>query len=154
MLRYLPALCLLFAAWTSVKASDFNIEDESLRPLPAAALTVLRAHIATTEYKECATGEFVGTNVDLAGRGRKVDWIAKTADGCAWGASTAKIWILERQANAYRLVLYTGGQVVDLHKEKSRKLRNLTVASGNAGHYAETLFKFNGTEYVGFPTRR
>jgi hypothetical protein len=137
----------------SAYASDFNIEDDTLSPLPAAALTAVRAHTRTTDYRECADGEFVGAAVDLTGDGRKVDWVAKTADGCAWGAATAVIWVLKREGNAYRVVLYDGGQVVSLKNAKSHSLRDLEIASGTAGHHSETHFKFNGKTYVQFKSR-
>jgi len=151
--RILLAIALTF--WIgSVFAWDFNIEDVTLSPLPLAALTAVRAHTRTTDYRECADGKFIGAAVDLTGDRRKVDWIAKTADGCAWGAATAIIWILKREGNAYRVVLYYGGQVVSLKSEKSHTLRDLEIASGTAGHYSETYFKFDGRAYTQFNSRQ
>ena len=147
---YFPRVTALLVVSTAlpVYAGDgFGIEDENLRPLPPAVATALRAHVRKTDYKECAQGEFVGSSVDLQGRGRKLDWIAKTADGCAWGAATAKIWVLKRDKIRYRVVLDSGGQGVVLLNSKANGLRNLTMPSGTAGQYSDALLKFNGRRY-------
>jgi hypothetical protein len=148
------ALFFLIFVWCgSANASDFNIEDDTLLPLPPTALTAVRAHAMTTDYHECAAGEFIGAAVDLAGEGRKLDWVAKTADGCAWGASSAVIWVLRHEGATYRVVLYNGGQVVSLTDKKSNTLRDLEIASFTAGHYSETYFKFDGKRYKEFKSR-
>jgi len=141
---------ILGALLGSAHAADFSIEDESLRPVPAAVARALRVQIRGTDYKECAMGKFVGAAVDLTGDGREDGWIAKTADGCAWGAASAKIWVLKKERNAYRMVLYYGGQGVTLQKSKTNSLRDLVIASGTAGHYGETAFKFDGRQYKEF----
>jgi hypothetical protein len=63
----------------------FGSEDETQRPLPPEALSAVRVHVKTTQYSDCAAGQFVGSAVNLTGRGQSNDWIAKTEDGCAWG---------------------------------------------------------------------
>ena len=131
-----------------VHADDgFGIEDENLRAVPPAVATALRVHVRKTDYKDCAQGEFVGSAVDLEGSGRKLDWIAKTADGCAWGAATAKIWILKNEKTHYRVVLDDGGQGVVLSNSKTNGLRDLTMPSDTAGHYSDALIKFDGVRY-------
>lgn len=156
MTRFLATASLSIAASLCVAASvaqaadAFGIEDDALRPVPAAAASALRAHVASTDYKDCAAGDFAGMSVNLAGRGRGDDWIAKTADGCAWGTATAKIWIVRKERGAYRLVLDYGGQGVVLRKATTNGLRDLTVFSGTAGHYAEAVFKFDGRSYQQF----
>lgn len=131
-----------------VHAQDgFGIEDDNLQPVPPAVATALRAHVRNTDYKECADGEFVGSAVDLSGTGKKLDWIAKTADGCAWGANTAKIWILRNEQMRYRVVLDAGGQGVVLLNAKTKGLRDLNMPSGAAGHYSDSLLKFDGRRY-------
>ncbi|GAB2864244.1 hypothetical protein GCM10027277_36220 [Pseudoduganella ginsengisoli] len=142
------ALCSVLNA--AHAADVFGIEDENLQPVPPAVAAALRAHVRKTEYRECAQGDFVGSAVDLQGQGRNQDWIAKTADGCAWGAATAKIWILKHDMPRYRVVLDTGGHGVDLLKSTSHGLRNLSVSSGTAGHYSDALLKFNGRRYKVF----
>jgi hypothetical protein len=129
---------------------DFGIEDENLRRVPPAVASALRAHVRQTDYKDCAQGEFVGSAVDLNGSGRKLDWIAKTANGCAWGAATAKIWILKNEKNHYRVVLDNGGQAVVLSNSKTNGLRDLSMPSGTAGHYSDSLLKFDGSRYKVF----
>lgn len=129
---------------------DFGIEDDNLRRVPPAVASALRAHLRKTDYKDCAQGEFVGSSVDLDGGGHKLDWIAKTADGCAWGAATAKIWILKKYENRYRVVLDTGGQVVFMLNSKTNGLRDFTMPSGTAGHYSDALLKFDGLRYKVF----
>lgn len=138
---------ILGAMLSSGHAADFSIEDESLRPVPAAVARALRVQIRGTDYKECARGKFIGALADLTGNGRNDGWIAKTADGCAWGAATAKIWILKKEQNEYRVVLYYGGQGVILQNSKTNGLRDLVIGSGTTGHYGETAFKFNGRQY-------
>jgi len=128
----------------------FGIEDDNLRPAPPAAMKAMRAHISKTEYKDCAQGRFVGSTVDLDGGGRKLDWIAKTADGCGWGASTAKIWILRHEKTRYRVVLDSGGQGVVLLNSKTNGLRDLEMPSGTAGRFSAALFKFDGVRYTVF----
>lgn len=118
-----------------------------MRPVPPAIATALREDIRRTEYKECAEGEFVGSAVDLEGHNRRLDWIAKTADGCAWGAATAKIWVLKNDRSRYRIVLDSGGQGVVLLNSKTNGLRDLTMPGGAAGHYSDTLLKFDGRQY-------
>lgn len=114
-------------------------------------LLQLCAHMsAGGEYRDCAKGKFVGSAVDLAGSGRKQDWIAKTADGCAWGVANAKIWVLKHDRTRYRVVLYYGGQAVVFLNAKTHGLHDLTMPSGTAGHYSDTLFKFDGVRYSVF----
>ncbi len=146
---------LLILAWmNAANASGFGIEDDTLLPLPPAAVVALRGHIARTDYKDCIGSEFVGAVVDLDGSGHPADWVAKTADSCAWGASNAKIWVLKKsKTHSYRLVLDTGGQVLDLLASKSRGLRDVEVVSATAGHYAEIVYRFNGKSYVELKSR-
>jgi hypothetical protein len=128
-------------------ADEFGIEDSNLRAVPPAVVTVLRAHLRQTVYKDCAQGAFVGSAVDLDGTGRKLDWIAKTADGCAWGAATAKIWVVRNEKAHYRVVLDGGGQAVVLSSSKTNGLLDLTMPSATAGHYSDALLKFDGVQY-------
>jgi hypothetical protein len=138
-------------AFHPVHAEDgFGIEDANLRVVPPTVAMALRAHLEKTDYKDCAQGEFVGSAVDLGGSGLKLDWIAKTADGCAWGAATAKIWILKNEKTYYRVVLDDGGQGVVLSNAKTNGLRDLTMPSGTAGHYSDALLKFDGIQYKVF----
>ncbi len=153
MARYLhlplvAASLVVCSALHPVHAEDsFGIEDNKLRPVPAAVARALRAHVRKTDYKECAQGNFVGSTVDLEGGGQKLDWIAKTADGCAWGVSTAKIWILRNEKTHYRVVLDSGGQGVVLLNSKTNGLRDLEMPSGTAGYYSDALLKFDGFRY-------
>ncbi|WP_395399177.1 hypothetical protein ACHMW6_19800 [Pseudoduganella sp. UC29_106] len=126
---------------------DFGIEDINLRAVPRAVSKALSEHVRRTDYKECAQGKFVGTAVDLVGFGQKGDWIVKTADGCAWGAATAKIWVLKRENAGYRVVLDSGGQGVILLKSEANGLRDLRMPSGTAGHYSDAWLKFDGWRY-------
>lgn len=145
------ASLVVCAALHPVHAEDgFGIEDDKLRPVPPAVARALRAHVSKTDYKDCAQGKFVGSTVDLKGRGRELDWIAKTADGCAWGAATARIWILKNEKTHYRVVLDDAGQGVVLLNSKTNGLRNLTMPSGTAGHYSDALLKFDGLRYAVF----
>jgi hypothetical protein len=151
---HLPLVAASIAVCTALHPvhadGGFGIEDENLRAVPPAVVMALRAHVRKTDYKDCAQGEFVGTAVDLGGHGRKLDWIAKTADGCAWGAATAKIWILKNEKSHYRVVLDAGGQGVLLSNSKTNGLRDLTMPSGTAGHYSDALLKFDGVQYKVF----
>ncbi|MGO4377660.1 hypothetical protein [Pseudoduganella sp. RAF53_2] len=149
--RLLTLSLVAFAAMRPALAVDiFGIEDDNLRPVPSGVEEVLRMYLKHTDYKECADGKFVGSAVDLKGNGQKLDWIAKTADGCAWGANTAKIWILKNEKNRYRIVLYDGGQGVVLLNTKTHGLRDLRMPSGTAGHYSDKLLKFDGRRYKMF----
>jgi hypothetical protein len=125
----------------------FGSEDETKRPLPPDALSAVRAHAKTTDYSDCAAGKFVGSAVDLTGRGQPNDWIAMTADGCAWGAASVAIWVLKREPNGYRVVLFSGGQMVSLSKAKADEVRDLQIVSQTAGHYSQTTYKFDGKAY-------
>lgn len=135
----------------SLHAEDFNpvfdSEDETLRPLPSHALSAVRAHARTTAYRDCATGGFIGSAVDLTGNGTANDWIAKTADGCAWGAASVAIWVLKRGPTGYHVVLFSGGQMVSLRRVKAGEAPDLQIASQTAGHYSQTTYKFDGKIY-------
>jgi hypothetical protein len=125
----------------------FGSEGGTHRPLPPDALSAVRAHAGTTEYSDCAAGGFVGSAVDLTGHGRPDDWIAETADGCAWGAASVAIWVLKREANGYRVVLFSGGQTVSLNEARAGAVRDLQIVSQTAGHYAQTTYRFDGKAY-------
>ena len=125
----------------------FGSEDGTNRPLPPDALSAVRAHAKSTEYSDCAAGKFVGSAVDLAGRGQSNDWIAMTADGCARGASSVAIWVLKKEPSGYRVVLFSGGQMVSLSTAIAGKVRDLQIVSQTAGHYAQTTYKFDGKTY-------
>lgn len=144
------AIAVCVALHPAHAEDSFSIEDENLRPVPAPVAAVLRSYLKNTDYKECATGEFIGVPMDLAGGGQENDWIAKTADGCAWGAANAKIWVLKRAKTGYRLVLDDGGHTVLLLKSKANGLRDLRTVSGTAGHYSEALLRFDGRRYKVF----
>ena len=133
--------------------SVFGAEDETMRRLPPDALAAVRAHARTTEYSDCAAGEFVGSPVDLTGRGQARDWIAKTADGCAWGASSVVIWVLKREARGYRVVLFSGGQVVGLRRARTGDTADLDIVSATARDYSQTIYKFDGKMYKESATR-
>ena len=62
-------------------ASDFNIEDGDLRPLPSGAASTIQKSLASSSYGEC--NRFDGKPVDLSGKGKPTDWVAITAGGCA-----------------------------------------------------------------------
>lgn len=144
---------LALFCYGDTSADGFGAEDENLVPLPPAALTVVQAHALTTSYRECATGGFVGSAVDLSGKGRKTDWVAKTEDSCAWGASSVVIWVLKQEGVSYRVVLYNGGQALTLTETKSHALRDLEIVAATAGHYSKSHFKFDGKEYRNFKSR-
>lgn len=127
--------------------SVFGSEDDTMPNLPPDALAAVRAHARTTAYRDCADGEFVGAAVDLTGYGQARDWIAKTADGCAWGASSVTIWVLKREPTGYRVVLFSGGQAVGLRRAGSGLTPDLEIVSATAGHYAQTIYKFDGKVY-------
>jgi hypothetical protein len=125
----------------------FGSEDETNHPLSSDALFAVRAHAKTTEYSDCAAGKFVGAAVDLAGHGQPNDWIAMTADGCAWGASSVAIWVLKREPSGYRVVLFSRGQTVSLSTAIAGKIRDLQIVSQTAGNYSQTTYKFDGANY-------
>lgn len=141
-----------FGAFTGpLHAEDFkpvfDSEDETQRPLPADALSAVRAHAKTTQYSDCAAGGFIGSAVDLAGRGKSNDWIARTADGCAWGAASVAIWVLKREPAGFRVVLFSGGQMVSLNRAREGEVADLQIVSQTAGHYSQTTYKFDGKTY-------
>lgn len=149
LLAFLLAWCCDGVA----SADGFGAEDDNLTPLPPAALQAVRAHALATDYRECAAGGFIGAAVDLGGSGRKTDWIAKTSDSCAWGASSVVIWVLKQEGIGYRVVLYGGGQALTLGDAKSHGLRDLDIVSATAGHYSKSYFRFDGKEYKVFRSR-
>lgn len=153
ILRWIAVAALGFGAMIGALHAEnfesvFGSEDPALRPLPPEALAAVRAHARTTDYSDCATGGFVGTAVDLTGQGQARDWIAKTENGCAWGASSVVIWVLKREPDGYHVVLYSGGQVVSLQKAGAGKVADLQIISRTAGHYAETNYRFDGKTYT------
>jgi hypothetical protein len=131
----------------------FGSEDETLRPLPLDALSAVRTHAKTTDYRDCAGGGFVGSAVDLTGQGRANGWIAKSADGCAWGAASVVIWVVKRERNTYRVVLYSGGQVVSLKRAIPGTVSDLQIVSQTAGHYARTDYQYDGKMYKELKSR-
>jgi hypothetical protein len=64
------------------------------------------------------------------------DWIAKTADGCAWGAASVAIWVLKREPGGYHVVLFSGGQMVSLRNSKAGDVLDLQIVNQTAGHYS------------------
>ena len=150
--RWILVAMIGFGAFTGpLHAQDltpvFGSEDETQRPLPPDALSAVRAHVKTTQYSDCAAGGFVGSAVDLTGYGKPSDWIAKTADGCAWGAASVSIWVLKREPTGYRVVLFSGGQMVSLSRARAGEVRDLQIVSQTAAHYSQTTYKFDGKIY-------
>jgi hypothetical protein len=137
---------LAVVAASDLYASDFNIEATDLAPLSTGAQRVIQANLE--DPSDFATCRFVGRLVDLDGDGKRTDWVATTAEGCNWGAATANIWVLEGSAERYRLVLSSGGADLTIGKSKQDGLKHIAISSGTAGHYEETLFKFNGSKYL------
>jgi hypothetical protein len=125
----------------------FGSEDETQLPLPPDALSAVRAHAKTTQYSDCAAGGFIGSAVDLTGYGKPNDWIAKTVDGCGWGASSVAIWVLKRETTGYRVVLFSGGQMVSLSRARAGEVPDLQIVSQTAGYYSQTTYKFDGKTY-------
>lgn len=125
----------------------FGSEDASQRALPRDALSAVRKHARKTDYGDCAAGEFIGSSVSLTSHGEPNDWIAMTADGCAWGASSVVIWVLKREPKGYRVVLFSGGQMVSLSRPRAGKVRDLQIVSQTAGRYSQTTYTFVGKNY-------
>jgi hypothetical protein len=142
--QFLGAMAMVIAS--DAYASDFNIESTDLIPLSTGALRSIKADLR--DPSDFATCRFVGRLVDLDGDGKQTDWVATTADGCDWGAAAASIWVLAGNAETYRLVLSAGGADLTIGKAKKDGLRHISISSGTAGHYEETLFKFNGSKYI------
>lgn len=138
---------------TTVLAEDFNIEDDKLQPLPAEASSAIQADKSFSEYKHEGCSRLVGISVDIDGTGNPTGWIATTADGCAWGAATGPIWVLQRQSAIYTVVLASGGHNLTIGKAKQNGLRHLAISAGTAGWYSESLLKFDGSKYVVTRTR-
>jgi hypothetical protein len=132
----------------------FDNEDPALRPLPPEALSAIRAHARTTDYSDCAAGGFVGSAVNFTAGAQPKDWIAKTADGCAWGAASVVIWGLKREPNGYRVVLFSGGQTVSLGRARTGAVRDLQIVSHTAGHTSQTTSRFDGKTYREAKSRR
>lgn len=142
--RFLTAF-VIFISTCAVAASDFHIEDPALKPVPRAINKLLYQQPGAKD-SECKG--FIGLPIALDGGSAKSDWIAITSNGCAWGASSASIWIVQKIKNDYRLVLSSGGYSVTLGLAKQNGLKHLAVSAGTAGYYSESLFKFDGTRYL------
>jgi hypothetical protein len=63
------------------------------------------------------------------------------------GASSVAIWVLKREPNGYRVVLFSGGQMVSLKRAKAGEVQDLQIVSHTAGHYSQTTYKFDGKIY-------
>ena len=133
---------------TACLAADFAAEDPALLPAPKDVATVVHADPSFSEFKSGGCLKLVGSKVDLSGDGRSTDWVVTTADGCAWGAATAPIWVLRRHSTGYSVVLSSGGSDLTVGKGKQNGLKHLAIAAGTAGWYSEVLLKYDGTKYV------
>jgi hypothetical protein len=133
-------------------ADVLNYEDaRNLKALPAPAVSAIRKNLGSSSYGNCSG--FVGKAVDLSGQRKRSDWIAITADGCAWGAATAVMWVLRRQPGGYKIVLTSGGHELSIGTRKRNGLRNIDVISGTVDRYSETHYGFDGSKYVEMGTR-
>lgn len=139
---------LTFLLWLmslNAFASDFHIEDPAIKSVPRAVSKLL---FQEPEAKDSECKGFIGMPIALDGGAVKSDWIAITSNGCAWGASSATIWIVQKIKNNYRIVLSDGGSSVTIGMDKQNGLRHLAISSGTASYYRESLFKFDGTRYL------
>ena len=140
-------LSTIFVA-TACLAVDFVAEDPALLPIPKDAAAAVHGDPSFSDFRSSGCEKLVGKPIDLSGSGGSSDWVATTADGCAWGAATAPIWVIRRNSTGYALVLKSAGADLTVGKTARHGLRHLAVAAGTAGWYSEVLLKYDGTKYV------
>jgi len=143
-MRLAPVLLTMFvvSASTWANADDFNIEGKELAGLPQQ----IEQAIQDAE-KTPSPCQFVGKQVDLAGNGAVMGYVATTANGCQWGAAMGPIWVVRDGAKP-AVVLSRSGYSLTLGKKTQLGLRNIAISAGSAGWYQEELWKFNGKQYI------
>lgn len=141
-----PVVLALLIVTVEARAEDFYIEEEHLSSPPSYVAAALAAeNLDDGADNKCA---FIGKFVDLDGDGSSTDYIATTDHACGWGASAGPIVVLLCSKMSCAPALSSLGYGLALHQGKGKKLRNITVTSGTAGHYEESLWEYNGSRYV------
>lgn len=144
----LRALVFITALWlfpAQAMTIDFLVKDQSLVPLPEFPDGVVRSHWTFKGYENCRV---VGIAVNLAESGETEGYFATTADECGWIAASGPIWVVERVDGALQLVLATRGYWSRVSQESRHGLRHIIVSAVLAGAVFESVWEFNGTNYV------
>jgi hypothetical protein len=144
----LARVLLSSAAFSSAAfAADVTVEDEDLVRLPRHVAAAIRIHPTFSEFKADGCNDLVGKRVQLRAKGGG-GWVATTANGCAWAAASAPIWVVHRRSRRNAVILRTDGYDVTVGRRTRNGLRHLAVAAGTTGWYSEQLLKYDGRKYV------
>lgn len=138
------ALCAMQA-----HGATFGVEDDALVPIPRPAISAIgRTSVGIPTNNEDRPCEFVGKAVALSSEGSEPeDWIATTKNACSWAASAAPIWVLRRQGDEYKVVLFHVTYDLTLGSGTQNGLRHIATARATAARTESQLWKFNGEEY-------
>src|SRR5687767_7413314 len=108
--KRMKIMCLVagIAISTAAPAADLTVEDEDLVRLPRKVAAAIRIHPTFSEYKADGCNELTGKRVQLREKGPGA-WVATTANGCAWAAASAPIWVVHRRSGGYAVIVRTDG---------------------------------------------
>jgi hypothetical protein len=142
------AALVMLATPVSARAADFVVEDPALTDAPAVVVAAITSAAAEPLVDDDGTAcRFLSRAVDLDGDGRATDWVATTADACAWAASAAPVWVVYNGGGRARVVLDFVTYDLTLGRPRSHGLRNIATARGTAAMVEEELWRYDGTRY-------
>ncbi|HKM66986.1 MAG TPA: hypothetical protein VJX70_07465 [Candidatus Acidoferrum sp.] len=124
-------------------------------PLPQAVLKILR-HDGEVRSSRCVSEDdqaqaisaswFEASQIHLDGPD-EVDLLAKGKDGCLFGANMGPFWIFRNTPQEYKLVLTVSALGVDILRNKTNGLRDVSAVAVAGGKWVSVSFKFDGQKY-------
>lgn len=124
-------------------------------PLPQAVLKILRDD-GEVRSSRCvseddqghaiSTSWFEASQIHLDGPD-EVDLLVKAKDGCLFGANIGPFWIFRNTSQGYKLVLTVSALSVDILRNKTNGLRDVSAGAVAGGQAVSVSFKFDGQKY-------
>ncbi len=130
---------------SAAPVGEFAIEENDLRPIPAAADTAIRQGEGNAYNVEAC--QFKGKSVDLDGDGRATDLVVTTENACGWGAGLGPIWVVRGTKDTYSMVLSDGGYRLTIEKRKTKGLRDVVVREEAIDHSVKRVWRYDGRKY-------
>lgn len=122
-------------------ADTMHIEDVLERLPTGVALAVVSGD------KDLADCRIVGRPFRSSSVHAGEGYFATTADGCLWGAHAAPLWVVWRQADAYRASQVGGGYALETLPTIHNGRTDVRVRNGSAAYESTRQWYFDGYQY-------
>lgn len=144
--RLLLSILTLVACQHVAAGGEFTIEDKDLKPLEGEIDKAVLGHKSFIPLKSISC-HLVGKSAKLSNNREYPGYFVTTADACGWGAALGPIWLVLKTEKENKVVLNTGGYVLNVTDLINSGMYNVTVSNGTANGDKLVVYKFNGVKY-------